>query len=279
MIKIFSRKRKDILNNPQRAEQIQPVGHIRSRFLAAIVAVLLLNSFHSFAGIFDDEEARKKIDLQQKRLDDLDSKLTNLEATLKGQALLDLMSQIENLRVELNKLRGQLELQTYQIETLQKRQKDLYVDLDERLRRFESSGSVTATGSSATPAADPAAENKTYETAFNFFRTGNYSSAITSFQEFIKSYPSSALAASAQYWIGNAYYATRDYKSAVTAQQKLLSSYPESSKVPDALLNIASSQLELGEKASAKKTLEEIIAKHPASDAADKAKRRLSSIK
>jgi tol-pal system protein YbgF len=271
-MKVLSRSREIIVakNFIQRTELHWSVEYMFSKLPLLIAALFFCTA--SFAGIFDDDEARKRIESQQKRIDELEAK---------SQSLMDILGQIESLRVEINKLRGQMELELYRIETLEKRQKDLYVDLDNRLRRLES-GAPAASGSSTPGSAatvDPAAENKAYEAAFNNFRTGNYQAAITGFQDFIKTYPNSSLAASAQYWIGNAYYALRDYKSAIANQQKLLTSYPENAKVPDALLNIASSQLELGDKASAKKTLQEIIAKHPSSDAADKAKRRLSTIK
>jgi tol-pal system protein YbgF len=270
-MKVFSRSGEIIVakNFIQRPELHWSAEYMFSKLPLLIAAFLFCTA--SFAGIFDDDEARKRIESQQKRIDELEAK---------SQSLMDILGQIETLRVEINKLRGQMELELYRIETLEKRQKDLYVDLDNRLRRIES-GTPAAAGSAPASAVtvDPAAENKAYEAAFNNFRTGSYQAAISGFQDFIKTYPNSSLAASAQYWIGNAYYALRDYKSAITNQQKLLTSYPENAKVPDAMLNIASSQLELGDKASAKKTLQEIIAKHPSSDAADKAKRRLSTIK
>ncbi|PZP57963.1 MAG: tol-pal system protein YbgF, partial [Azospira oryzae] len=49
--------------------------------------------------------------------------------------------------------------------------------------------------------------------------------------------------------------------------------------VPDALLVIASSQQELKDTAAAKKTLEELVQKYPLSEAAEKAKRRLASLR
>ena len=71
----------------------------------------------------------------------------------------------------------------------------------------------------------------------------------------------------------------RDFRLAIASQRMVLKNYPDSAKVPDALLNIASSQAELGETAAARKTMEEIVAKHPSSDAAEKARRRIASLK
>lgn len=127
--------------------------------------------------------------------------------------------------------------------------------------------------------AAPGDEIRSYETAYELFKSGNYQGAIGGFGSFLKTYPKSPLAPSAQYWIGNSHYKNRDYTSAIASQQKLLAAYPESQKAPDALLNIATSQTEMGDRAAARKTLEELVTKYPASEAAEKAKSRLTSLK
>jgi tol-pal system protein YbgF len=262
---------------------------------AWLAAGLLLASQATWAGLFSDDEAQKKIvvlqqenqQLQQK-LTAMEDRVTKLDATLHSQGLVDLLQSVEAMKNDIAKLRGQIEVNTNNIDTTQKRQKDLYVDLDNRLRKLERVDSpvagappTTAPDSTATanPSADLGGETHAYETAFNLFKIGNYQGAIAGFQNFLKAYPASPLAANSQYWIGNAYSALKDCKSAIAQQQKVRSNYPNSPKVPDALLNIASCQFELGDKISSKKTLEEIIVKYPLSPAADNAKKRLSYLK
>lgn len=263
-----------------------------------VSAVLLGASQMACAGLFSDEEAHKKIETltqeNQKLRQDvgtLEERVKKLDAQLNSQGLLDLMQQLENLKMELAKVRGQGEVNSHAIGTAENRQKDLYVDLDNRMRKLERTGdtptatapvaaatpNATSASSAPAPTAD-AAENRAYDSAFNLFKIGNYQAAIVGFQNFVKAYPASPLASNAQYWIGNSYSALRDYKSAIANQQKLLSLYPNSSKVPDAMLNMASSQADLGDKDAARKTLEDIIAKHPASQAADSAKKRLPNL-
>jgi len=176
---------------------------------------------------------------------------------------------------------------SYELEQTQKRQRDLYVDLDTRLRKLESGSS--ASGETAPPAGvtagapavagkpgDAGSEQRAYDTALEQFKSSNYAAAIPSFQSFVKTYPKSPLAPSALYWAGNAQYAQRDFRSAIATQRQLLSTYPDSQKVPDALLNIASCQADIGEAAPAKRTLEEIISRYPTSEAAGKARQRLA---
>ncbi|HSS46425.1 MAG TPA: tol-pal system protein YbgF [Burkholderiales bacterium] len=256
------------------------------RALAAGLCALVFAT-PCFAGLFSDEEAHKKIaQLQQQILElrsqnqALESRILKLEEILKNQGLLDLLSQIESLKADVNKLRGQIEVQNNSVESLEKRQKDFYIDLDSRLRRMEQPSQALAPPDAAgTNKPAGGGETQGYEAAYNLFKIGNYQGTISAFQNFLKNYPSSNLASSAQYWIGNAYFALRDFKNAIASQQKLLSTYPDSQKAPDAMLNIASSQLESGDSAAARKTLDELIAKYPVSDAAEKAKRRLSTIK
>jgi tol-pal system protein YbgF len=270
------------------------------------------------AALFDDEEARRRIEATNQRLAavqrSLEDRIAGLEQQLKAQGLVDLFNQSEQMRNDLAKLRGQIEVLTYELEQAQKRQKDLYVDLDTRLRKLESSaaaanapppmdatpsgGPVAAPGgvppstpsgvpvpSTAGPMApvigapphtvDAVAEQRAYDAALDQFKRGDYGGAIASFNGFIKTYPRSPLASSAQYWIGNAQYARRDFRSAIATQRQLLQAYPDSSKAPDALLNIASAQSDLNESGAARRTLEELIRSYPQSEAATKARQRL----
>jgi tol-pal system protein YbgF len=245
------------------------------------------------AGLFSDDEAHRKIvDLQQ-QIQALDGRVAGVESTVRSQGLVELLSQVDALKTEIGKLRGQLEVQAHDIETTQKRSRDLYVDLDARLRRLEGGSAATPTGPSAgdqgaaTPSPQasgsvPAAsadEGKSYEAALSMFKVGNYQGAIAGFQNFLGAHANSPLAPSAQYWIGNSYFNLRDYKNAIASQQKLVSQHPSSQKVPDAMLNIASSQQGLGEMTAARKTLQELVAKYPLSNAADLAKKRLAGSK
>ena len=173
---------------------------------------------------------------------------------------------------------GQIEVLMNQTEQLEKRQKDLYVDLDNRLRKIESAPALAADGKApaAQPAVDIAAENKAYEAALNQFKAANYQAAIASFQGFVAAYPQSLLIPSAQYWIGNAYYTLRDYKLAISTQQKLIATWPDHAKAPDALLNIATSQSETGDVRASRETLQALVKKYPTSPAAEQARQRLA---
>ena len=144
-------------------------------------------------------------------------------------------------------------------------------------RRCAPVASASPTLATRAPAsADAGVEQRAYDAALDQFKSGNYSASLQSFVSFVRLYPRSPLAPSAQYWVGNAHYALRDYRSAIGSQRQLIATYPDSQKVPDALLNISSSQIELGDTVGAKRTLEDLALRYPASEAADRAKKRLA---
>jgi tol-pal system protein YbgF len=249
----------------------------------AVWAALLAGAAH--AALFDDDEARKQInqlrsqaEARQKAIDErlsaIDAKLGQMDSSGQNRVL-DLAQLIDSLKQDMAKLRGQIEVLANQAEMLERRQKDLYVDLDNRLRRIEQTQTQIQDKMSQGERS-AAAEKQAYETALNQFKLGNYQLSITNFQNFMTNFSSSELLPSAQYWIGNAYYAMRDYKSAIAAQQKVVRLWPENAKAPDALLNIASAQTELGQSREARETLRTLVKKYPSSSASEQAKQRLA---
>jgi len=256
-----------------------------------LMAALLFVWAPAQATIFGDDEARKQIAIERARVDDLlkqldavNERLGKVEDQLKSGGLLDLQTQIDQLRQDLANLRGQLEVLNNNIEGAAKRQRDMYVDLDARLQRLEQpAAGAAAPSAEGTSGADAAVagqddENRAYEAAQELRRIGNYQGAIAAFQAYIKQYPQSSRAPRAQYWIGDSYYNLREFKAAIASQQTLIKTYPGNPSVPDAMLNIASSQIELGDSKVAKKTLQDLLAKYPLSDAATKAKSRLDAL-
>src|SRR5205807_1452970 len=178
------------------------------------------------------DEARRRVEALRARVDQLESsisqRLGTVEDTVKGQGLLDLLRDVESIKADIAKLRGQYEVLSYELEQAQKRQRDLYLDLDSRLRKLEGGpGAPSATGSPDTPSpaapssnfgpppatatpgpaptaaarppapGDAATEQRAYDTALDQFKAGNYPSAGTGFQTFARTYPKSPLAASA----------------------------------------------------------------------------------
>ena len=114
---------------------------LRKPLLAVATVAGLLLSVSAQAGLFDDEEARKQILQLRTQLADtqrtLDARIGELEAQARNRSIIDLFNQVEILKTEFARLRGQIELLQNEMENTQKRQRDLYVDLDGRLRKME----------------------------------------------------------------------------------------------------------------------------------------------
>jgi len=236
-------------------------------------------------GLFDDNEARRRIDALRSQMQEnqraLEDRLAKAEAASADRnALLDISSQLDALRSELARMRGQIEVLANQAETAERRQKDLYLDIDTRLRKLEQGAEQQAAAPQKPPAGgeEPTpAETRAYQAALDQFKLGNYALAVAAMQGFLVTYPSSKLAPNAQYWIGMAHSGQRDYKASIAAQRKLLAAWPDSEKAPDAMLSIASAQETMGERTSAQKTLQDVIARYPSSSAAASAKQRLAA--
>ena len=273
------------------------------RKLILISICLLSISQWAHAALFDDKEARQQIvDLQQKTdaqnqstqaslealkksQQALEQRILSVENVIKSQGLMDLLSQIDRLNEELNKLKGELDVAQHNIEVSQQRQKDLYADTDGRLRKIESgnaSPANTAPENKEPPAqmsiatAEASAESKAFDSAQALLQAGKYKDAFDAFDKFLQTYSNSKQVPNAQYGLGFSQFSLKNYKAAIATQQKLISQFPDSAKVPDALFNIANCQIQLSDIEGAKKSLRDLIAQHPTSELIPNAKRRLA---
>lgn len=269
----------------------QSISRAPGRFHSLVVAAALALAAVPAAAQFRDSDARQRIDELRTQVDSLgrtvEGRLAGIDQQLQDKrAIVDLANSIESVRAELARMRGQIEVLQNQIEQSDRRQRDLYNDVDGRMRKMEQARAderKIAEEEAARRKAEEqkvqdvaASETRVYESALNQFKLGNYQTAITQFQSFMTQFPQSRFLPSAQYWVGNSYYALRDYKSAISAQNRVVASWPEDGKAPDALLNIASSQAELGDANAARATLRQLVDKYPKSPAADQAKQRLA---
>jgi tol-pal system protein YbgF len=251
--------------------------------LSLLSALLFITTAPASAGLFNDEEARLQIQQLDARVAETEASLSKLDEAYKKQtgAMLDMQTTIDTLTAELRKLRGQNEELLHNQQEAEKRQQDLYMDLDNRLHRFEAGDTATADKASGNKnkTDDPVTENRALEAAFGFYTTGHYQNAIDAFQEFLKNYPQSAHIANIRYWMGNSYFVLKDYKSSLENYQILVQKFGTHPKAAEVLLSIADCQELLDNKAAAKQALKQVITKYPNSEAAGKAKKHLSTLK
>jgi tol-pal system protein YbgF len=152
---------------------------------------------------------------------------------------------------------------------------------------------ASAPSSAAAPRASGvgATAEESYQTAYLDFSKGLYPLSVSEFRDFLRRFPDSALADSAQYWIGEAYFsmaratASQPEKSrenleqAVQEFRKVMVAYPRGSKVPTALYKEALALVELKQTALAQARLQYLVEHFPQSEEAPLAKERLASLK
>jgi tol-pal system protein YbgF len=240
------------------------------RGLATALAMLSIGSAPAWA-LFDDDVARQRIEqLKLEATTRLGKLETQLEQSQRVQ--LDLTNQIEALRGEIAKLRGQNEVLTYELEATTKRQKDFYLDLDNRLRALEASPAADAT---ATPAADPAAEAREYDAALNLLKGGKFADAHSAFEAFITAWPQSSFQPAAHYWAASSSFQAKNYPRAAELYQTLHAQWPSDVRAPEALIGLANTQQIQGDAKGARKSLETVVAQYGSTPAADVARQRL----
>ncbi|HAB46925.1 MAG: tol-pal system protein YbgF [Betaproteobacteria bacterium] len=259
------------------------------------------------AAIFSDDEARKAIlDLRirfeelRNQTQELGKQIQGLSAELRdtqqalqkkadGQGQLGVQSDMERLRQELARARGQIEELVNELSLTQKRHRDLDQIVDKRIAEVKSKvGEVDHRLTAFEPIrvnvdgveirVDPA-EKRQFDAAIESFRSGAFNQAASQLRGMMERYPDSAYMPSLVFWLGSANYAQREFKPAITSFTAFLKSYAEHPRAADAQLNLGLAQADAGERPAARKTLQSLVERHPESNAAVVAKERLSKLK
>ena len=273
------------------------------------------------AAIFADDEARKAIlDLrirfeesrnqlqeQTKQIQNLSAQIQKLGAQIQafdaelkdtqqsvqkkadGQGQLGVQSDMERLRQELARARGQIEDLVNELSITQKRQRDLDQLVDKRIGEVKVKvGEVDNRLSAFEPLVvnvdgveirvDPT-EKRLFDGAIESFRAGDFKQSANQLRNMMDRFPDTNYMPSLVFWFGSANYAQREYKGAITSFTAFLKSYAEHPRAADARLNLGLAQADAGERAVARKTLQSLIERHPESNAAMVAKERLSKLK
>jgi tol-pal system protein YbgF len=215
------------------------------------------------------------------KLNDIDTRLARIERVVSNQSLLDMANQLESLRNDVRAMHNDVDVLSHSLESARKQQKDLYADLDARLKAVEARGGAAAAAGASGGAGDAQSadgDKGSYQAAFDLLKAGQYDRAIAGFQTFLSTYPNSALADNAQYWLGEAYYVNKQFPESLAAFQRVVEKFPGSRKLPDALLKIGYCDYELKDYSAARTALEQVPAKFPDSASARLAQQRLEKM-
>jgi len=286
--------------------KIFPVG--RLTLLIAVFSISLANSPGLLAQALTPDQLTKRVEETSRALKDIQMDMKKLGTQMDNRAMLDLSQRVDELADEISLLRGELEVQASDLESIKIRQRELYLDTDRRMRELEdrsigqtstlapvpvpATGSGTATDStpattvapastvSAPASSETVAEEKVaYQLAFDSLKEGRYKKAKQQFNQFLKDYPNSIYAGNAQYWLGEANYVTRNFTQAVTEFNQVIELYPTSAKIPDAMLKLGYTHYELKQFGQARTMLQNLRTSHPNSTAARLAGKRLDRMR
>ena len=209
----------------------------------------------------------------------------------------ELTLQLDEVRRENRELRGEIENLAHQIEQLKRKQRDIYLDIDQRLSGSQGGGAASPDTGSAEPgtaaAEAPVVADKPpvasgnrskiqaeYQAAYDLLGPQNrrYDEAAKAFAKFLKNYPHDPLVPNAQYWLGEANYVSQKNAEALNAFELVVSRYPDSTKAPGALFKIGRLQQAAGNKSAARASFERVLTDYPESPAAGLARQRLEQL-
>jgi tol-pal system protein YbgF len=258
----------------------------------------------------------EKAENTEETLGNIEQEVQKLYRMIDNRAVLELFQKVDVLADEISQLRGEIEQQTNDLSDIKKRQRELYLDIDRRLRDLENRASAQApvvapveipildslpepvlpttdtaasntgtaapeptTGSSQTTVTTSSEERAAYQAAFDTLKEGRYKKAKAEFKRFLGQYPGSSFAGNAQYWLGEANYVTRRFEQGIVEFGLVLKNYPSSSKVPDAMLKLGYTYYELKQFEQARSLLQELRKRYPKSTAFRLAGKRLDRIR
>lgn len=210
-------------------------------------------------------------------------KVAMLERMMKAkqQSEFEMQQRLDQLQQDVLDLRGLTEQQSYQINQMLQRQRQLYDEIA-NLTAKSSEQAVTVAPTSTVPAATNVSlsETASYEQAVNLvLKQRKYDEAIPAFGQFIEKYPNSTYAANANYWLGQLLYNKQDFAKAKSAFMTVVEKFPKSNKRGDSLVKLGLISEKSGDATAAQGIYNEVVKLYPNSAAARIAKQQLAAIK
>lgn len=232
--------------------------------------------------------------------------------SISPEVALNLLSQLENLQLEVQRLRGMVEEQGYEIEKMKRSQRDRYIDLDKRISLLMSrpvpTASATAVTESATAATTGSSESVApaalvaapvvvtkaapvviepasadvqaeYRSAYDLIRQKEFKNADAAFSQFVLKHPNNELTGNGYYWLGELKLVLGKPADAVTQFETVVNRFKGHTKEPDAIYKLGIVNDQLNNKDKAKAYLAEVVQRFPDTNTAKLATSYLSNMK
>ncbi|MFT4274347.1 MAG: cell division protein CpoB [Pantoea sp.] len=233
----------------------------------------------------------------------VEDRVTTLERISNAQAQLlqQLQQQMSDNQSDIDSLRGQIQQNTYQLNQVIERQKQIYQQIDSlssgnngaqasgggdaaAAAGGADAGAATAAAGSSDSAATAAPTqsgdaNSDYNAAVALIlEKKQYDQAITALQAWVKRYPDSTYQPNANYWLGQLFYNKGKKDDAAYYFATVVKNYPKSPKAAEALFKVGVIMQEKNDTAKAKAVYQQVIKQFPNSESAKLAQKRLAGL-
>jgi len=303
------------------------IGKLRMALTISLLAVLPHTAL-SVAPVVDDSENFTMLDEQQSDFDhpvarkhrkelyqddDTERPLAQETPVTRNVPVSQatLLDKIQGLQQEVQELRGQLEVQSHELQKLKDQQLAFYKDLDARLPTTTAANhSATPTTSLSAPVPsmkqdktaaaiipapalknnlktvatkslhtnNPADEQISYLAAYELVKNKRFDQALPAMQSFTEQYPQGGYTANAFYWMGEIYMQQQDYPHAIDHFETVVQQFPSSNKSAASLLKIGYALAASGKPVEAKQRLLQVVRNYPNTNTAQLAAVKLKTL-
>ncbi len=205
---------------------------------------------------------------------------------------------------ELARLQGAVEELRYKLDQLEKRQRDLFLDLDRRLRELAGLAAASGASAASAPGASPVASSfpsapapspapaahppapaassaatgdggALFNQALKGLQGQQAAAALRDFEAFLAQFPNDGRATEAHFWAGTAALQLKQFEKARQHFARIVFDQPRHELAPDAMLGLANALQGLGDKQGARDMLSRLVERHPNTPAGKIARERL----
>ena len=225
-----------------------------------------------------------------------EDRVTTLEriSNAQSQLLQQLQQQLSDTQSDIDALRGEIQQNSYQLNQVVERQKQLYQQID----TLSSSGTAAATTSTNTDADQSSTSspeststsstagqvgtqtgdvNQDYNAAVDLaLKQNKPDDAMAALQAWVKKYPDSTYQPNANYWLGQLYYNKGQKDDAAYYFATVVKKYPKSPKSAEALLKIGTIMKDKNQLDKAKAVWQQVIQLYPNTPSAKAAQKAIA---
>jgi len=230
-------------------------------------------------------QLQNQIRMLQKTVDEKEGMILSLleqvnDQVAKGNLAFDDMlaavngakAQTSSLEQSIGAVVDQLELLSTKLDETNSRVASLHRKLEDNQMQVQS---LRTLPEDVTAEVEP---DRVYSATYNDYLMGNYSLAVSGFQDFLANFPDSEYADNAAYYLGDSYLKQGRHELAIQAFDQVINLYPKGDKTPVAYYKKALALEEQQRLDQAIDTLKKLVKLHSTSPEAELAKQQLAKL-